>query len=58
MQVWFYEHTSRFGKQGKNRFSHLASWDRVDHGGRYDANMLLKDSMEDEVALNCWYLLE
>ena len=58
MQVWFYEHTSRFAKQGKSRFSHLTNWDRVDHGGRYDANVLLKDIMEDEVWLSCWNLLE
>ena len=49
VKVWFYEHTTRFGKQDKKRYPRLASWDRVDHGGRYDANLLLKDIREDEV---------
>jgi len=49
VQVWFYEHTKRFAKQGKNWYPRVANWDRVDHGERYDANMLLKYIKEDEV---------
>jgi len=49
VQVWFYEHTKRFAEQGKNRFPRVASWGRVDHGGRYDANVLVTDIKEDEV---------
>jgi len=52
VKVWFYEHTTRFGKQDKKRYPRMASWDKVDHGGRYDANLLLKDITEDEVTHN------
>ena len=58
MQVWFYEHTKRFAKQGKNRYPRVANWDRVDHGGRYDAELLLKDITEDEVRLSSSNMLE
>jgi len=57
VQVWFYAHTTRFSKQDKNQFSYLANWDRFHHGGRYDANVLLKDIREDEVIVNVCYLL-
>lgn len=48
VQVWFYKHTRRFAKQNKKRYPRMASWDRVDHRGRHDANLLLKDIREDE----------
>ncbi|KAJ8437549.1 hypothetical protein Cgig2_017902 [Carnegiea gigantea] len=35
IQVWFYEHTTRFANQDKRRFPRIASWARVDHGGAY-----------------------
>ena len=33
VKVWFYEHSTRFGKQDKKRYPPMASWDKVDHGG-------------------------
>ena len=58
MQVWFYEHIRRFAKQDKSRFPRIVNWDRVDHGGRYDANLLLKDITEDKVRRSCLNSLE
>ncbi|KAJ8441664.1 hypothetical protein Cgig2_019051 [Carnegiea gigantea] len=41
LQVWFYEHTTRFAKYDKGMFPCLACWDSVDHRGRYDAFELI-----------------
>ena len=49
VQVWFYERTTRFARQDKKRYPRMARWERVDHGRRYDANMLVKDITKDEV---------
>jgi len=51
MQVWFYEHTSRFSAQDRKRYPRIASWGRVDHGGRYDATELVEDIKEEEVSI-------
>jgi len=48
-QLWFYEHTARFAQHDKCRFPQLASWDRVDHQGRYDAFQLVERIKESEV---------
>jgi len=53
LQVWFYEHTTRFAKYDKGMFPRLASWDSVDHGGRYDAFELLAGIKEFEVRQIC-----
>ena len=58
MQVWFYEHIRRFAKEENSRFPRIVNWDRVDHGGRYDAELLLKDITEDEVRLSSSNMLE
>ena len=49
LQVWFYENTTRFAKYDKCMFPGLASWDSVDHGGRYDAFELVAEIKESEV---------
>lgn len=49
IQAWFYEHTTRFGDQDKKQFPRIGSWVKVDHGGRYDADELLRDIKEGEV---------
>ncbi|KAJ8423597.1 hypothetical protein Cgig2_030663 [Carnegiea gigantea] len=49
--VWFYEHTTRFGDQDKKQFPRIDNWVKVDHGGRYDADELLRDIKEGEVIL-------
>ncbi|KAJ8429560.1 hypothetical protein Cgig2_010273 [Carnegiea gigantea] len=49
IQVWFYKHTTRFVKHDKGRFPQLASWDNVDHGGRYDAFQLLEGIKDSKV---------
>ncbi|KAJ8435238.1 hypothetical protein Cgig2_015641 [Carnegiea gigantea] len=49
IQVWFYEHTTRFVQHDKCRFPLLASWNNVDHEGRYDAFQLVKGIKESEV---------
>ncbi|KAJ8431549.1 hypothetical protein Cgig2_029578 [Carnegiea gigantea] len=48
IQVWFYEHTTRFDDQDKKQFPRISSWVKVDNGGRYDADELLRDIKEDE----------
>ena len=48
-QVWFYEHTTRFAQNDKCRFPRLASWDSIDHGGRYDVFQLVEGIKESEV---------
>jgi len=52
LSVWFYEHNTRFGKQDKKEFPHIASYGRVDHGGRHYANELLRDIKKNEVVDN------
>ncbi|KAJ8439202.1 hypothetical protein Cgig2_003415 [Carnegiea gigantea] len=47
--VWFYEHTTQFAKHDKGRFPRLASWDSVDHWGRYDAFKLVAGIKKSEV---------
>ncbi|KAJ8453089.1 hypothetical protein Cgig2_014852 [Carnegiea gigantea] len=47
--VWFYEHTTQFAKYDKGMFPCLASWDSVDHGGRYDAFALVARIKEFEI---------
>ncbi|KAJ8433148.1 hypothetical protein Cgig2_007112 [Carnegiea gigantea] len=47
--VRFYEHTTRFAKYNKGMFPRLASWDSVDHGGRYDAFELVAGIKESEI---------
>jgi len=47
--VWFYEHTTRFGVHDKKKYPRIASWAKVDHGGRYDAFKLVADIKESEV---------
>ena len=37
LQVWLYEHSTRFRVYDKEKFPRIASWLKVDHGGRYDA---------------------
>ena len=54
--MWFYEHTTRFANHDKRRFPRIASWARVDHGGRYDANELLRDVEEQEVILTEFHI--
>ncbi|KAJ8425455.1 LOW QUALITY PROTEIN: hypothetical protein Cgig2_018853 [Carnegiea gigantea] len=49
IQVWFYEHTTRFCGQDGQRFPTIASWRKVDHGGMYDATELLAELEESEV---------
>ncbi|KAJ8428612.1 hypothetical protein Cgig2_026157 [Carnegiea gigantea] len=49
--VWFYEHTTRFAKYDKAMFPRLASWDSVDHGGRYDAFELMAGIKESDIIL-------
>ncbi|KAJ8435603.1 hypothetical protein Cgig2_016427 [Carnegiea gigantea] len=46
--VWFFEHTTQFTKHDKGRFPRLASWDSVDHGGRYDTFQLVAGIKESE----------
>ncbi|KAJ8424518.1 LOW QUALITY PROTEIN: hypothetical protein Cgig2_025780 [Carnegiea gigantea] len=48
IQVWFYEHTTQFVKHDQGRFTRLASWDNVDHKGRYDAFELVAAIKESE----------
>ncbi|KAJ8435109.1 hypothetical protein Cgig2_001984 [Carnegiea gigantea] len=48
IQVWFYEHTTIFSNQDGERYPHLASWRKVDHGGMYDATELLAELQESE----------
>ena len=47
--MWFYEHTTRFAVHDKELYPSIASWAKVDHGGRYDAFKLLGDIKESEV---------
>lgn len=49
--MWFYEHTKRVEKHDRKRYLQIASWDKVDHGGRYGAFKLLADIKECEVIL-------
>jgi len=49
LQVWFCEQTTLFAKYDKGMFPHLASWDSIDHGGRYDAFELVAGIKESEV---------
>ncbi|KAJ8425386.1 hypothetical protein Cgig2_018475 [Carnegiea gigantea] len=46
--VWLYEHTTRFTQRDKCRFPRLASWDSVNHGGRYGAFLLVEGIKESE----------
>ncbi|KAJ8429583.1 hypothetical protein Cgig2_023789 [Carnegiea gigantea] len=48
-KVWFYEHTTRFVQHDKCRFPRLASWDSVNHGGRYDVFQLVEGIKESKV---------
>ncbi|KAJ8425564.1 hypothetical protein Cgig2_012307 [Carnegiea gigantea] len=48
IQVWFYEHTTRFSDQDGERFPRIASWRKVDHGGMYDATELLAELEKSE----------
>ncbi|KAJ8436519.1 hypothetical protein Cgig2_026634 [Carnegiea gigantea] len=41
IQVWFYEHTTRFSDQDGERFPQIASWRKVDHGGIRELIMVL-----------------
>ena len=46
--MWLYEHTTRFAVHDKELYPRIASWVKVDHGGRYDAFKLLGDIKESE----------
>ncbi|KAJ8430715.1 LOW QUALITY PROTEIN: hypothetical protein Cgig2_000280 [Carnegiea gigantea] len=50
IQVWFYEHTTRFSDQDGKRFPRIASWRKVDHGDMYDATELLAELEESELS--------
>ncbi|KAJ8452610.1 hypothetical protein Cgig2_004946 [Carnegiea gigantea] len=52
IQVWFYEHTTRFCGQDGQRFPRITSWRKVDHGGMYDATELLAELEESEGVLS------
>ncbi|KAJ8434227.1 LOW QUALITY PROTEIN: hypothetical protein Cgig2_005906 [Carnegiea gigantea] len=52
IRVWLYEHTTRFAQHDKCKFPRLASWDNVDHGGRYDAFQLIEGIKESEGMLS------
>ena len=55
--MWFYEHTTRFGVHDKKKYPRIASWAKVDHGGRYDAFKLLADIKESEIWIILWKLV-
>ena len=44
-----YEYTARFAEHDKDKFPQLATWDSVNHGGRYDAFELVAGIKESEV---------
>ncbi|KAJ8423886.1 hypothetical protein Cgig2_002936 [Carnegiea gigantea] len=47
--VWFYEHTKCFEKHDRKSHLRIVIWDKVDHGGWYDAFKLFADIKELEV---------
>ena len=57
LQVWFYEHITRFHVHDKEKFPRTASWPKVDHGGRYDAFELVRDIKESDVWVKLLVLL-
>ncbi|KAJ8437695.1 hypothetical protein Cgig2_030717 [Carnegiea gigantea] len=48
IQIWFYEHTTRFSDQDGEQFPRIASWRKVDHGGMYNVTELLAELEESE----------
>jgi len=42
MQVWFYEHSTRFDTYEKRTFPRIGGWGDVYHHGRYDTFELVQ----------------
>ena len=57
LQVWFYEHSTRFHVHDKEIFPRITSWAKVDHGGHYDAFKLVQVIKESEVWVKLLVLL-
>jgi len=57
LQVWFYEHSTRFHMHDQEKFPRIASWPKVDHGGHHDAFELVRDIKESEVWVKMLLLL-
>jgi len=49
MQVWLYEHTTRFERYEKRTFPSIGSWGDVYHRGRYHTFELVAGIEETEV---------
>ena len=49
VEVWFYEHTTKFDDYNDRKVPIICSWANFNQGKKYDAGLLLRSVKEKEV---------
>ena len=49
MQVWLYEHTTKYVEDNEKKVPRICSWANFNQGKKYDAGVLLRSFKEKEV---------